>query len=250
MLLSQSTPRLFGLGPFEIDRVALTPRYRIHRYTQFQTKQVPRSKIPSWPAAEQWYAVLGYWSSSTPTQPHDPTHQSPKPNNPQAHVEEIIEQIRATPSVETYVICDSAPGGAIYRRAPGTTEERAAAVAEALRPVASKAQGVVRDLDPAVRLLRNCVCRLMSVVYGVLQADGSKNYAERVAVCADQDQEAGAHNGRRCVRGGSFVLCDMAIENVQPQPLSPPNITDDDFLAIILQRWAPSSTGTGGGEAP
>lgn len=67
-------------------------------------------------------------------------------------MEEIIERIRATPSVETYVICDSAPGGAIYRRAPGTTEERAAAVAEALRPLASKAQGVVRDLDPAVRL--------------------------------------------------------------------------------------------------
>lgn len=69
-------------------------------------------------------------------------------------MEEIVERIRAKPSVETYVICDSRPGGPIYRRAPATTEERAAALAEALRPLAGKGQGVVRDLDPAVRSLR------------------------------------------------------------------------------------------------
>lgn len=84
--------------------------------------------------------------------PHFTQPDTPTPPNPQAHVEEIIDRIRAAPSVETYVICDSATGGAIYRRAPGTTKERAATLAEALRPVASKAQGVVRDLDPAVRL--------------------------------------------------------------------------------------------------
>ncbi len=70
---------------------------------------------------------------------------------PKAHVEEIIERIRTKPSVESYVICDAKPGGLVYRRAPGTAEERAAALAEALRPLAAKAQSVVRDLDPAVR---------------------------------------------------------------------------------------------------
>lgn len=74
-----------------------------------------------------------------------PTHK--------AHVEEIIERISAKPSVDSYVICDAKQGGPIYRRAQRTTEERAGTMAEALRPIAAKARGVVRDLDPAVRAL-------------------------------------------------------------------------------------------------
>lgn len=134
--------------------------------THVQTNRCPSPRSPAGRPLNNGTQFLGIGALLRTHNPMTQPQQSPKINNPQAHVEEIIERIRATPSVETYVICDSAPGGAIYRRAPGTTEERAAAVAEALRPVASKAQGVVRDLDPAVRLLRSgvCMCQLRRVV--------------------------------------------------------------------------------------
>lgn len=76
-------------------------------------------------------------------------------------MEEIIERIRAKPSVESYVICDAKEGGPIYRRAQRTPEERAVTMAEALRPIAAKARGVVRDLDPAVRLCASRLCHYL-----------------------------------------------------------------------------------------
>lgn len=82
----------------------------------------------------------------TPFPPHHADTLTPK-----AHVEETIERIKAKPSVESFVICNPQPAGPILRRSPATSEERAEALAQAMRPLAAKAQGVIRDLDPTVR---------------------------------------------------------------------------------------------------
>ncbi|CAM9901395.1 unnamed protein product, partial [Hapterophycus canaliculatus] len=63
-----------------------------------------------------------------------------------SEVEETLERIKVQPGVEGYVICDME--GQVLRRffsmAPATAE----IYAEAMRHLALKARGVVRDVNP------------------------------------------------------------------------------------------------------
>ncbi|CAM9328567.1 unnamed protein product [Choristocarpus tenellus] len=67
-------------------------------------------------------------------------------NAPQSEVEETLERIKVQPGVEGYVICDM--GGQVLRRFPTMSQETAEIYAEAMRHLAFKARGVVRDLNP------------------------------------------------------------------------------------------------------
>ncbi|CAM9704591.1 unnamed protein product, partial [Discosporangium mesarthrocarpum] len=64
----------------------------------------------------------------------------------QSEVEETLERIKVQPGVEGYVICDME--GQVLRRFPTMSQETAEIYAEAMRHLALKARGVVRDLNP------------------------------------------------------------------------------------------------------
>eukprot|EP00904_Undaria_pinnatifida_P005412 jgi/Undpi1/1/HiC_scaffold_1.g00001.m1 len=63
-----------------------------------------------------------------------------------SEVEETLERIKVQPGVEGYVICDME--GQVLRRFPTMSQETAEIYAEAMRHLALKARGVVRDVNP------------------------------------------------------------------------------------------------------
>mmetsp|Transcript_3001 Transcript_3001/g.12135 ORF Transcript_3001/g.12135 Transcript_3001/m.12135 type:complete len:103 (-) Transcript_3001:87-395(-) len=61
-------------------------------------------------------------------------------------VEETLERIKTKPGVIGYVICNAE--GTVLRRFPTMTPEQAESYLVAMRRLAAKAGGVVRDMNP------------------------------------------------------------------------------------------------------